>query len=306
VSKQPDYRVRPAKHVQRLLIVDALRRLRAFYPLVEYSYVGFGAQYFVDFVLFHRALGIRDMTSLESDKQKYQRCVFNKPFDSVDVIEGTSWEHFGSMDFERPVIVWPDYVDSLDAPILGDIDTLALRMRPGSVAMVTVNVDPDEVETPPHGRRALLEERVGAVAVPHGVRDADLDGWDNAAVIRRIIDEQFRRSVSDRADGCFYEQFFNFQYRDGARMLTVGGMILDDALRPAFDACDWDAVDGYRSGADALRIELPSLTLRELAHLDAQLPKGIDAMTGPGLGAEDLAAYAEFYRYYPRYALVDV
>lgn len=303
----PDYRIRPAKHVERLLIVDALRRLRCVHPLRDYGYVGFGAQYFVDFTLFHRTLGISAMKSLEGGGKKlYERCVFNRPFDSVEVIEGKSWDHFSVMTFDRPTIVWVDYTAKLEARSLGDVDTLSLRLPPGSVLLVTVNADPDEVEEPPIGRLELLEKRVGADAVPVGTKDSDLDAWGNAAVIRQIVDEQIRASLATRADGTRYEQLFNFQYRDGARMLTVGGMLVDDGCQEKFQSCDWSSVEAYRPGPDAIRIELPSLTMRELAHLDKQLPNGVAAMASPGLAVEDVEAYAAYYRYYPRYALVDV
>ena len=45
------YIARPAKSIQRLMIIETLRRLRAFAPLSEYEYVGFGAHEFVDFEL---------------------------------------------------------------------------------------------------------------------------------------------------------------------------------------------------------------------------------------------------------------
>jgi len=284
----PDYRIRQAKHVERLMIVDVLRKLDHLHPIADYAYVGFGAQYFVDFSLMHRTLGISNMVSLEYEEALVPRCEFNKPFDSVDVRAGASWEHFGAMNFDGPTIVWADYVGPIQAAMLGDLDTLALRLPPGSVLMATLEAEPDDVELPPHGRLELLEQRIGADAIPNGTTDADLGGWDNAAVLSRIVDNQIRSTVTNRVP------------------ITVGGVILNDAMRDQFDAVPWAMLDGYRSGQDALRIELPHLTMRELAHLDKQLPNGLDALTSPGLSDDDIKAYGEFYRYYPRYALVDV
>ena len=60
-----DYRVRPAKHAERMMMCEAFARLGAFDELPSYQYVGLGSVYFVDFLLFHRILGIRDMVNIE-------------------------------------------------------------------------------------------------------------------------------------------------------------------------------------------------------------------------------------------------
>jgi hypothetical protein len=306
IKARVDYRVRPAKHVERLMLADGLRRLHVFHPLSAYRYIGMGAQFFVDFSMFHRMLGINLMTSLESDSALFERCVFNRPFDSVTVTPGASWDLFASMDFAEPTIVWMDYTGKLDRRMLGDVDTLILRLPPTSLILVTVNVDVDQVGEPPIGRRASLEERVGATAVPHGVSDSDLDGWNNASVARQIFDEQVRTSIVSRADDTKYMQLFNFNYRDSARMLTVGGILWRDEDAPKMVLANWQTLDAFRPASDALSIELPTLTMRELAHLDKQLPTDGSAISCPGLNAQELESYASFYRYYPRYALVDV
>lgn len=53
-----DYRLRPAKHAERVMLCDLLRRMR-FSSLESYQYVGFGSVAFVDFRMIHRALGIK-------------------------------------------------------------------------------------------------------------------------------------------------------------------------------------------------------------------------------------------------------
>lgn len=171
---------------------------------------------------------------------------------------------------------------------------------------MTVNAEPDAVDEPPTGRRDMLESRVGASRVPLAVSDGDLAGWGLASATRQIIDDQIRASLALRADGTTYRQIFNFHYRDGVRMVTVGGVLLDESMLDAFENGDWHSVAGYRDGVDPLKIELPSLTLRELAYLDRQLPVVDEALDCPGLKAAELKAYADYYRWYPRYALVDL
>lgn len=68
-----DYSLRPAKHAERRMMCDVFRRLRPFGRVEDYMYVGFGSVWFSDFSLFHRALGIRDMLSIEKERSAEQR-----------------------------------------------------------------------------------------------------------------------------------------------------------------------------------------------------------------------------------------
>ena len=47
------YELRPAKQVERRMIIDALRKLAmAGFEIEDYNYVGFGSIYFVDFSFY--------------------------------------------------------------------------------------------------------------------------------------------------------------------------------------------------------------------------------------------------------------
>ena len=59
---------RPAKQVERRMLVDAFQRLQqAGFSIRDYRYVGFGSIHFVDFLIFYKLLGISDMLSVEHD-----------------------------------------------------------------------------------------------------------------------------------------------------------------------------------------------------------------------------------------------
>ena len=57
-----DYRVRPGKYAERLMMIESFRRLR-FATIESYQYVGLGSVYFSDFYLIHRALPPRSLKS---------------------------------------------------------------------------------------------------------------------------------------------------------------------------------------------------------------------------------------------------
>jgi hypothetical protein len=84
-------------------------------------------------------------------------------------------------------------------------------------------------------------------------------------------------------------------------MLTWGGILVAPANRPAFATADFPALDQVRTtGQPAYEVAPPLLTTREALHLNAQLPSGAPgALEGQGIADEDLAAYADLYRWYP-------
>src|SRR3546814_2772121 len=84
-----DYSVRPAKHAERRMLCDVFRKLAAFDPVEQYRYVGFGSVWFSDFILFHRALGVRHMLSIEQAVASKNRFEANRPF-NLDIDFRTS------------------------------------------------------------------------------------------------------------------------------------------------------------------------------------------------------------------------
>src|SRR5713226_5987155 len=86
VAERLNYSLRPNKNVERKLMAGVLRALMPEIPIGESRYIGMGSLWFVDFVLFHRVLGITDMVSVERDL--VDRARFNQPYDCVVVREG--------------------------------------------------------------------------------------------------------------------------------------------------------------------------------------------------------------------------
>src|SRR5690349_17029565 len=80
-----NYLLRPAKQVERKLIIDCMLRLgRAGYHITDYRYVGFGSPYYADFVIFHKYLGIEDMVCIEGSPIE-NRMKFNKPYPFINL-----------------------------------------------------------------------------------------------------------------------------------------------------------------------------------------------------------------------------
>jgi hypothetical protein len=316
-----DYRVRPAKSVERRMMCDAFRRLSPFGSIRAYRYIGFGANSFVDFILFHRQLGIDQMISIESHVDLKQRIEFNCPFKCIDVRFGLSSAVLPNIDWSVRSIVWLDYDKSLKMNMLSDIKTVAARAAPGTFVCVSVaadvgadenddsQVNPQESE--PDRRLRRLSDRLPA-RIPRYVSGKHLKGWGTASVFREIITNEIDAALAERnglrAAGATlqYRQLFNFNYADGAKMMTCGGMIIDHGQQAIFSQCDFNALDFVRRNREPYLIEVPTLTLREVRRLEEQLPRTIRARLAlPGVSKADINAYAKIYRYWHPFAAIE-
>lgn len=292
------YLARPAKAIQRRMIVDACRRLGPFGPPHAYEYVGFGALEYVDFHLMRRGVGVVRMTSIEHDVMRRERYEFNRPYAEVDVLIGSASDRLKDVDWGGLRIAWLDYERALDHVVLGDVAQLAQRLQPGSVLIVTVNAEPPR---PAAKRRETLADRVGEARVPVGTTDASLAQWGLGDVQRRILADALAEDLGARADRAWLHQLFDFRYADNARMQTFGGIVVIPALERTVDACRFEDLDFIRSpGQEPVVIEVPDLTSKERDHLDRQLPAAAGALPAlPGLADAEAGQYARYYRWYP-------
>ncbi len=301
-----NYTLKPAKHIERGMIFEALQRLRVFTPLRRYRYIGFGSTYFADFTLVHRVLGINKMVSIEQDEGQRERFLFNRPFRTVKLLFGTSHELLPTLNWITPSIVWLDYDVPLTNDVLTDVDWVCSAAPSGSALIVTVNAHPASV--PPGEKDVRIEElrkNIGAENTPNGITaDGHLAGWRLAAVGRTVLDSTIREAVRDRSSPgaeISYQQLFNFQYQDGARMSTVGGILLDERHRRELNRCSFNDLDYIRQAVNPCHITVPFLTNREIRLLDRHLPATQVGAKLTAIPDADRKAYAEIYRFFPNF-----
>ena len=102
---------------------------------------------------------------------------------------------------------------------------------------------------------------------------------------------------------------FNFQYEDGAKMVSVGGVVYDAGQRPIVAKCSFEDLFFVRVDDKAHPISVSSLTHREIGRfLNQQLPAvlGGAGLVGDGIPPEHLKQYAEVYRFAPFYVDADL
>lgn len=303
-----NYGLRPAKNIERKMLCEAFRRLHVFGNVNSYRYIGFGSTYFTDFILLHKALDITNMISVEREVEKKERFEFNRPYSSIRMEFAESSLVLPSLPWEVRTIGWLDYDGKLSSSILSDVKYFCASASLGSVIVITVNAHPDGHE---EDRVGLLKGRVGAEKTPRDVTHIALRQWGTAAIYRDIIANEIAETLSERNAGIpsgqkvLYKQLFNFHYRDrpGPYMLTVGGLFYDEGQRHLVGMAGFD--DFAFVNADERTpyvIDAPNLTYREIRHLDSQLPaEDLTTLDVKAIPEEDVAKYAEVYRYFPMF-----
>ncbi len=320
-KKKINYSLRPAKNIERKMICEALRRLTEFRLVETYRYIGFGAYYFSDFILFHKALNLKSMISIEKDIERKERYIGNRPFNCIEVLFGNSDQILKQkIKWNEPTITWLDYDGDLTPQVLSDIQTVCTSTVSGSILIITVNAHPGDF-SPQEGRLERLSKKVGEENIPSGTSEKDLAGWGTASVLRKIIQNKILETISRRNGGLrdgyklLYNQLFNFHYADDAKMLTVGGLLVEEGQKHIVNSCAFESLPFVKKDDDFYRIEVPYLTYRELRDLSTQFPvSNYQDLSLLKMKYEDLTEdlkkeiqfYSSVYRYFPTFAEADL
>ncbi|KJS10606.1 MAG: hypothetical protein VR67_17025 [Peptococcaceae bacterium BRH_c8a] len=309
-----NYALRPAKCIERKMLCEAFRRLSDFRLVESYRYVGFGSPYFSDFNLFHKELNICAMNSIEHDTENTERFLFNRPFKCIEINFGESNEILPQLPWgDICTLTWLDYDGALNNSVLEDIKHITANSAPGSLIIISVNAHPYQYKELPTERLDTLREYVGVEKVPANVAPGDLNSWGLAKISRRIVQNEIDETLTDRnairpsGQKILYRQLFNFHYSDGAKMLTVGGILYDEGQLPKLESCAFGSLPFIKNNEEPYLIEVPNLTLREIRQLNAQLPTAnLEELDAPGVPKRDIERYAQVYRYFPTFTEADI
>jgi hypothetical protein len=93
---------------------------------------------------------------------------------------------------------------------------------------------------------------------------------------------------------------------NGAKMLTVGGAIFDEAQRMTFDACGFRELDFIRGADEPILLERPLLTPAEIRMVERNLPTNDHAtLSCPPAPDKEVRKFSKIYRYFPRYEVLE-
>lgn len=318
-----DYSLRPAKHAERRMLCDVFRRLTHFQPVETYRYVGFGSVWFSDFVLFHRALGIRDMLSIEQAVQSQSRFEANKPF-AINIDFRSSSLVLPELDYDRRQFIWLDYDDPITLDMVNDVAAIARRASSGTVMVVSVQCvrPPDvaeadrELTRDPNApsatdRFATRMNADGVARVGSDLEREQLSNWAFGELSRSIFYEEIDRILENRRlatpeRALSYRRICDFEYEDGAKMTTLALIFHNEEDNDKVDACCFENLEFLNPDGGAVFIPTPKLTPREFRYLESQLP----LPDGAQLDIEHIPVgetrnFAELYRYFPKFVAAE-
>lgn len=305
-----NYSLRPSKSIQRQIIFDGVRELQAHLDLEELAYIGFGSIWFTDFMMVHKALGIDDMVSIESDDVGYRRAVFNSPYVTIRVKHGLSNDVLPSLYRDdimkgRPWLVWLDYDHSFDENVREDVRSLIENAPANSIVIFTFNGHEMEYGVA-QDRPVRLRDLFGNVVPDDLSKRACKDERMQVTLADYALD--YMRSIAaDLARPGGFLPSFRVIYKDSAPMVTVGGIL---PAKGALQAAVGVVEGGKWPCLPAKRIMAPPLTMREAASLQSQLPRAEllsrDIVLGLGfdLEEEQIETFQTYYKQYPAFAQI--
>jgi hypothetical protein len=176
-------------------------------------------------------------------------------------------------------------------------------LSPGSIVLVTVDVQPPGGEDDsPREWKQHFEDQAGEYLGPYTQLESFAES-NLLAVNTHILKAALASGLVGRE--ARFPPLFWFVYKDGHRMLTLGGMIATDAEVRKVEGSTLRGAAYYRDGsfAEPYSIRVPNLTRRERMYLDREMPCADTWSTDQfELDPESVRDYREVYRYLPAYA----
>lgn len=305
-----NYSIRPNKCIQRSLIFEGYKTIQNRLGLNKVNYIGLGSIWFSDFVMAHKTLHIDKMVSIESSEIGYRRAEFNKPFKSVSVVNELSTDAIRTLCADKgfsahPWLVWLDYDGTLNETVVDDMRLIIERAPQNTALVVTFSADSRKYGKPkdwPGRFKAVLGD-----VVPDELTREDCDRGKFPEIAADLaLDYMKSAAASVRRPGGLFP-CFRVVYRDGADMVTVGGVLPSIGSLPVIrEAREEKAWPSWPK----LAVATPPLTIREIAVLQAELPRRTKLTRasirklGFDLEESQIEAYEKFYKYYPAYAQI--
>jgi len=289
------------------MLCDIFRRLR-FGPIEAYQYVGFGSVAFVDFRLFHRTLGITEMTSIEdAAPEEEDRFSRNTPFEGINLIFGKSLKVLPKLNFAKPTIIWLDYDDVLSKSMTTDLSSVARDIESGSFIGVTLPVG-FFAEGP--GRIKIFSKLKGDFPeyISDDAKPSMMDGPRFAEFGRTVLGAALQKALGDSDAGKSQElqrsaiQICNFRYKDGAPMATFGWVVVAEEDKSKFEASKFDALSFIRTDNKYFTIKIPLITPLEVREMERKLPNLEAEESLSWIPLEEREAFLNIYRYLPFFA----
>lgn len=299
-----NYTLRPAKCVERKIMCEFLTKFGTIIPIHKYRYIGFGAFYFSDFVLFHNQLNINKMISIEQSSNS-ERYDFNKPYNCIEMKYGQASHVIANkIEFSEKTkdIIWLDYDGNFTTEVINDIRLLVDRVSSGSFIFASFNTSiPDDEKT---RKMPYLQDNFRDY-LPPKLEEKDISKKTIPSILFSIVDTAVQkgmmaRNVKEEVD-FFAKPVFFVKYSDNAEMLTIGYYVDKTGC---FNESVLIDMPWFPKEGKPFSIDVPCFTKAEIREINRLLP-GTSAeeihTKLSYLELKDIEKYILMYKYYPNF-----
>ena len=311
----PAYHLRPNKAVDRLVLMEAIRRLARLdgKGLEGYTYHGLGGPYLEDFRLLYELYPKIGMVSIEIKKRIFERQEFHRPCRSLKLERGSLSSFITRYNpGNAKSIFWLDY-NKLEYACFKDFQRLLVSVAPDSMIKITLPSDHGDLLTPGKRRSptriSKFCERFSDF-MPNAPGDPPRNSKCFAGLLQDMIQIAAQQALLAVTMGKKFIPLSSFYYTDGTPMFTITGVVCsvdrEDKLKEVF--ADWEFANLVWE--PPRQINVPTLSTKERLHLQQALPTRTSAQVlceRLGYSIEDtykktketMEQYAAFHRYVP-------
>ncbi len=303
----PPYHLRPNKAIDRLVMIEAIRRLEQIGSLADYTYYGLGGPYLEDFRVLYELCNEIGLVSIEAMDHIYKRQKFHRPCKTLDLRNLDLFEFINEYEAdEEKSIFWLDYTD-LEYINFEYFGLLLTKISRNSMVKVSLRADhKDYLDPETHEEFKAKFQKImpDPDAIPPG------RSLQYAKFIQDMLEVIAQRSLPG-ALPLMFQPINSFYYSDTNGMLTVTGVVCarneEAKIREVFQDWKFSNFEWYNPA----RINVPILSTKERLLLQGKLPTSKPAgeflLQTLGYRIEkslsqtrnQLEQYADFHRYYP-------
>lgn len=311
--KHPAYHLRPNKAVDRILFLEAVRRLGRLDTLESYTYYGLGGPYLEDFRLLYESCPEIKLVSIEKNEATYKRQNFHRPCGAIELRTGDFRSMLGDYSpVDEKSIFWLDFT-TLTFGNFEDFMVLLGRVVDDSMIKVSLRCEASDFFDGPEdqvGAKAELFQRKFGEIMPNPSSPPPRE----RGAFARLVQDMLQIAAQKALPGGMAQRFHlvsSFYYSDGAGMLTLTGVVSergsDKRIRNAFKDLPFKNL----TWKDPVVIDVPVLSTKERLHLEQYLPctrnagRSLTTRLGYLIDGNQrkterkLKKYAEFHRFYP-------
>ena len=274
--------LRPNRAVDRLLLIETIKRLEQFRNINDYTLHAVGGPYLEDFRTFYEHFENLRMISFEENDEICKRQRFHLPYRNLNIYPIDFFDYLNGDDWtDEKGIFWLEFQD-LELRNFEYFEMMLKRAATESIVKVTSKADPSDYDA---CKRCIgagcscgdditiqreFNTKFGSLMPNSGATPSSRPGRF-AELIQRMWKNAAQRAFSSESDMVF-QPLSSFYYADNDQMFTLTGVLCSSTVAEVYREkfrnwrfANWD-------WSEPKKIEMPVLSTKEQLKLEPKLP----------------------------------